>query len=172
MSDSNQPTEPDDPPTEPMHAGAEPANPYGEATPAASSAYGGAVPAYGAPPGLGPAGQVRSTGTCVLFTIVTLGFYTWYWFYKTHEEMKQHTGQGLGGVVALLLAIFLGFVMPFFSSHEVGNLYERRGQAPPVTVVTGLWYLLLGWFFLVGAIVWFVRTNKALNDYWESVTGR
>src|SRR4051794_35779193 len=109
MSDGNQPTEPDDPPTEPRHAGAEPANPYGEARPAASSAYGSAVPAYGGPPGLGPAGQVRRTGTCVLLTIVTLGFYTWYWFYKTHDEMKQHTGQGLGGVGALLLAIFLGF---------------------------------------------------------------
>ena len=70
--------------------------------------------------------------------------------------MKQHTGQGIGGGIALLLAIFVGIAMPFISSNEVGNLYARRGQAKPVSAVTGLWFLLLGWFFLVGAIVWFV----------------
>ncbi len=125
------------------------------------------------PPGqlamTGPVGQVRSTGTCVLLTIVTLGFYTWYWYYKTHDEMKRHSGQGIGGGVALILAIFVGIVMPFLSSNEVGGLYERRGQARPVSAVTGLWALLLGWFFFVGLIVWFVKTNGALNDYWRSL---
>lgn len=117
----------------------------------------------------GPVGTVRNTGTCFLLTIVTLGFYTWYWYFKTHEEMKRHSGQGIGGGIALLLAIFVGIVMPFLNSHEVGGLYERRGQKPPVTAVTGLWALLLGWFFFVGLIIWFVRTNAALNDYWKSL---
>jgi uncharacterized protein DUF4234 len=124
------------------------------------------APLYG--PGDGPIGTVRSTGTCVLLTIVTLGFYTWYWYYKTHDEMKQHTGNGLGGGVALLLAIFISIVMPFLSSNEVGGLYERKGQPKPVSAATGLWFLLLGWFFFVGAIVWFVKTNGALNEYWKS----
>lgn len=119
-------------------------------------------------PADGPIGQVRSTGTCVLLTIVTLGFYTLYWWYKTHDEMKQHTGNGLGGPIALILAIFVGFLMPFFTSSEAGQLYERKGRPKPVSGVTGLWYLLLGWFFLVGAIVWFVKTNAAINDYWRS----
>lgn len=120
-------------------------------------------------PASGPVGQVRSTGTCILLTIVTLGIYTWVWYFKTHEEMKRHTGEGLGGGVALILAIFISIVMPFLTPNEVGRLYERRGQQPPVTAVTGLWFLLLGWFFLVGAIVWFVKVNGALNDYWRSV---
>ena len=60
-----------------------------------------------------PIGKIRSTGTCILLTIVTLGFYTWYWYYKTHDEMKQHTGTGIGGAVALILAIFVGIAMPF-----------------------------------------------------------
>ena len=119
-------------------------------------------------PADGPIGQIRSTGTCVLLTIVTLGFYTWYWWYKTHDEMKQHTGNGLGGPVALILAIFVSFLMPFFTSSEAGQLYERKGQPKPVSGTTGLWYLLLGWFFFIGAIVWFVKTNAAINDYWRS----
>jgi hypothetical protein len=126
------------------------------------------LPAYGAVAPVGPVGKVRSTGTCILLTIVTLGFYTWYWYFQTHEEMKRHTGNGIGGPVALILAIFVGIVMPFLSSNEVGGLYERRGQAKPVSAATGLWALLLGWFFFVGLIVWFVKTNGALNDYWRS----
>jgi len=116
-----------------------------------------------------PIGQVRSTGTCILLTIVTLGIYSWYWYYKTHEEMKAHTGNGLGGPVALILAILVGIVMPFLTPNEVGDMYERRGQAKPVSAATGLWYLLLAWLFLVGPIVWFVKTNGALNDYWRSL---
>ncbi len=131
------------------------------------------TPAYAGQPATMPAtmpiGTIRSTGTCILLTIVTLGFYTWYWYYKTHDEMKLHTGTGLGGPVALILAIFVGFVMPFLTPHEVGGMYERRGQAKPVSATTGLWFILLGWLLLIGAIVWFVKTNNALNDYWRSV---
>jgi hypothetical protein len=134
----------------------------------------GAVPATPAPTGVvqAPIGKIRSTGTCVLLTIVTLGIYTLVWYYKTHSEMRRHTGTGLGGGIALVLAIFVGVVMPFLSSNEVGDLYKRRGQQPPVSVATGLWALLLGWFFFVGLIVWFVKTNGALNDYWRSVGAR
>ncbi len=137
------------------------------------------VPAPGLTPALAaplvttpPLGKVRGTGACILLTIVTLGFYTWYWYFKTHEEMKRHSGTGIGGGLALVLAIFVGIVMPFLNSSEVGGLYERRGQARPVSGATGLWALLLGWFFFVGLIVWFVKTNGALNAYWRSLGAR
>lgn len=116
-----------------------------------------------------PLGKVRGTGTCVLLTIVTLGFYSWYWFYATHEDMKRHSGVGIGGPIALILGIFIAPVMYFLSPHEVGELYVRRGQRPPVTVLTGLWALLLGWCCFIGLIIWFVKTNDALNDYWRSL---
>jgi hypothetical protein len=131
----------------------------------------GQVPQITAPSGLAAPtiGKVRDTGTCFLLMIVTLGFYSLYWYFKTHDEMKRHSGNGIGGGIALVLAIFVGVVMPFLSSNEVGHLYQQRGQRPPVTVMTGLWALLLGWFFFVGYIVWFVQTNRALNDYWRSL---
>lgn len=144
------------------------------------------MPEYGAPSPYGfvPAtstagvvdnaavGKIRDTGTCFLLMIVTLGIYGWVWYFKTHDEMKRHTGTGLGGGIALLLGIFVGVVMPFLTSNEVGRLYERRGQKPPVSALTGLWALLLGWFFFVGIIVWFVKTNGALNAYWRSLGAR
>jgi hypothetical protein len=97
-------------------------------------------------------------------SIVTLGIYGLYWQYKTFEEMKDHTGEGIGGVVGLILAIFLGFVNPFIMSAEVGNMYEAAGDEKPVSGITGLWILLP----LIGAIVWLVKTQGALNQYWEA----
>ncbi|KAA1420742.1 DUF4234 domain-containing protein [Mumia zhuanghuii] len=111
---------------------------------------------------------MRSTGVCILLTVVTFGIYTWVWWYKTHSELKRHSGTGVDGGVALLLAIFVPFVLAYITSSEVGGLYERRGQRKPVGGATGLWYFP-GSIILVGPIVWFVKTNGALNAYWRSL---
>ena len=135
----------------------------------------GAAPAYQAqygapmmPPAAGQPGKIRSTGISILLFIVTFGIYGWFWYYGVHEEMKRHKGDGLGGPIALILALFVGIVMPYLTSNEVGELYARRGQAKPVSGLTGLWYFP-GIFILVGPIIWFVKTNGALNDYWASL---
>jgi uncharacterized protein YqhQ len=112
----------------------------------------------------GPLGKPRSSLSVILLSLVTLGIYGLYWQYKTFQEMKDHTGVGIGGVVGLILAIFLGFVNPFIMSSEVGRMYEAEGQEKPVSGITGLWILLP----LVGGIVWLVKTQGALNRYWES----
>lgn len=136
MTDLNQPTTP--------------------GTPLPPQAYGGRGP--------GPLGQVRGTGISFLLMVVTFGIYGLVYYYQTHEEMKQHSGQGLGGTVALLLSLFVGPVMVFLHPAEVGALRERAGLEKRVSGVTGLWNLLP----FVGTIVWFVKTNGALNDYWTS----
>jgi hypothetical protein len=127
-------------------------------------------PPVGAPSA--PVGTVRSTGTSILLFIVTFGIYGLVWYFKTHEEMKRHTGEGLGGGLALLIAFLVGIASPYLSSSEVGRLYTLRGQAAPVSGTTGLWYFP-GIFLLgLGPIVWFVKTNGALNAYWRSVGAR
>lgn len=138
------------------------------AAPPAPPAYAAAPAAPMQPMGGGPIGQVRSTGVAMLLFVVTFGIYGWFYWFKVHEEMKRHSGQGIGGPVALLLALFVSIVMPYITSAEVGGLYKRRGQAEPVSAMTGLWYLP-GMFILVGPIIWFVKTNGALNDYWKSL---
>jgi F0F1-type ATP synthase membrane subunit c/vacuolar-type H+-ATPase subunit K len=128
------------------------------------------MPAYVPQPAVarGPRGQIRGTGFAIVLFIVTFGFYGWYWYYKVHQEMRDHTAQGIGGGVALLLTILFSIAMPYITSSEVGNLYARRGQQPPVTWATGLWSFP-GALILVGPIIWFVKTNAALNDYWASL---
>ena len=149
------------PPTDPLTPPAATPSPSGAVAP---PPYGSPVQPYGS----GAVGQVRSNGITILLFIVTLGIYGLYWYYAVHDEMKRHRGDGLGGVLALVLAFFVGIVMPYLTSDEVGKLYESRGQPKPVSAMTGLWYFP-GIFIIVGPIIWFVKTNGALNDYWRSL---
>lgn len=137
-------------------------------TPIAPAGAPADAPAGASPIAAGPIGKVRSTGTCILLFIVTLGIYGWFWYYNVHKEMKANGNDGIGGPLALVLAIFISIVMIFMTPYEVGKLYARRGQPEPVGALTGLWGTL-GIFILVGPIVWFVKTNGALNDYWRSL---
>jgi hypothetical protein len=113
----------------------------------------------------GPLGNRRGIGFGILLFIVTLGLYSWYWVFKTQEEIKQHSGDGIGGVVGLVIWILLGFVSAFVIPSEVGKTYKSDGQEPPVTGWTGLW-LFPGAILIVPAIVWFVKVQGALNRYW------
>ena len=38
--------------------------------------------------------QAPRVGFGILLFIITLGFYGWYWIFKTMEEIRQHTGRG------------------------------------------------------------------------------
>jgi Na+/proline symporter len=115
----------------------------------------------------GPLGNRRGVGFGILMIIVTLGFYSLYWVYKTQEEVKQHSGEGIGGVLGLVVWILIGAVSAFVIPSEVGKMYRKDGREPPVTGWTGLWLFPFG-VFIIPAIVWFVKVQGALNDYWEA----
>jgi uncharacterized BrkB/YihY/UPF0761 family membrane protein len=115
----------------------------------------------------GPLGQRRGIGFGILLFIVTFGFYSWYWVFKTQDEVKNHSGQGLGGVLGLVVWILISPVSAFVIPSEVGKMYSQDGQQAPVTGWTGLWLFPFG-IFLIPAIVWFVKIQGALNRYWDA----
>jgi Domain of unknown function (DUF4234) len=117
-----------------------------------------------APAGARPLGKPRGWVVVFLLTLVTLGIYGLVWQYKTFQEMQDYSGDGIGGVVGLILAIFLGFVNWFLMPAEVGNLYAAEGQEKPVSGITGLWNLLP----LVGTFIWLAKTQNALSRFWEA----
>jgi cytochrome c-type biogenesis protein CcmH/NrfF len=41
-----------------------------------------------------------------------------------------------------------------------------RGAPQPVSWKTGLWFLP-GILIIVGPFIWFIKTNNALNEYWQ-----
>jgi hypothetical protein len=116
----------------------------------------------------GPLGQPRGIGFGILLFIITLGFYGWYWIFKTMEEIRQHTGEGLGGILSLVIWIVISPVMAFVTPSEIGKMYEKSGKQSPVTGWTGLWLFPFG-IFIIPAIVWFVKVQEALNRYWEEM---
>ena len=110
-------------------------------------------------------GRPRGIGFGILLFIVTLGFYGWYWAFQTHEETKEHAGEGVGGVIGLVIWILLTAVSAFLIPSEVGKLYAKDGEEPPVTGWTGLW-LFPGGILIIPAIIWFAKVQGALNRYW------
>ena len=114
------------------------------------------TPAAGAK---GPVGEPRNPVTVILLTIFTCGIYGLIWLYKTFEELKQHNGEGLGGVAGMLLSLVI--VGDFLLMMEIQTMYEADGRESPVNAV---WGLLLVFIFPVGQYF----AQVALNDYWVS----
>jgi len=113
----------------------------------------------------GPVGNTRSIGLSILWAILTLGIYCIVWTYKTQEEVKRYSNNGIGGVLGLVIYILISPVTFFIVPSEVRYMYEDLdGQTSPVRGITGLWILLP----LAGPFVWFVKVQGALNRYWES----
>ena len=112
----------------------------------------------------GPIGQPRGVAFVIVLSIVTFGIYHFYWVYKNFDEMQRHTGRGIGGVLALVVAIIIHAVIWFVMPSEVGSMYRDDGRTGPMTGWTGLWMFLpiVGWF------VWTIKIQRALNRYWES----
>jgi hypothetical protein len=114
--------------------------------------------------GLGPLGKRRSMLLVILLTIVTCGIWTIVWSYQNGEELKNHARTGLGGVPYLFITLLLSPVTMFLMAGEVEQLYRREGKEPPITTLWGLWFLLP----VVGNLIWYVRIQNAINDYWAA----
>ena len=108
-----------------------------------------------------PIGSRRKIGMQVLLSFVTLGIYGIYWAYISHDEVRRHTNDGVGGVAGVLIYVFVGVVTLFLLPIEIQRMFERDGQTSPVGAKTAFWILLFG-------IPWYVKCQGALNRYWES----
>jgi Domain of unknown function (DUF4234) len=114
-------------------------------------------------PARGPVGKVREPVAVIIFSIITLGIYHLYWTYQVYRELKEHTGQGIGPVIGLVIGILINPVNWFVLPSEIGNMYAAAGREKPVSGVTGFWNLIP----LIGFIIWVVKVQGALNRAWE-----
>jgi len=108
------------------------------------------------------------TGLTILLMIVTFGIWGFLWTYRTSEDLRKYNGDGLGGVLGIVLYLLLSIVLMFTIPNEIKDMYERDGRPSPVTAVWGLWFLLP----LIGNIVWYVRVQRVLNEFWLSKGSR
>lgn len=139
--------------------------------------YGGQQPAYGGPQPAMPYGRYvppslddvwyKVTPNILLF-IVTCGIWGAAWAYRTHDDLQKHNGEGIGGVVALVLGLVAGIVLWFTVPMEIEKTYARNGWASPVKTIDGLWMLVP----LAGPFIWYPKMQAALNGYWISQGSR
>jgi len=112
----------------------------------------------------GPLGGPRSIGLWILLSIVTLGIANYVWVWRTQEEVKRRCGNGVGGWLGLVIYFVIAPVTFFLIPNEVQKLYQSEGEESPVGTLMGLWFLLP----IIGWIIWFVKVQGALNDFWEA----
>ena len=108
--------------------------------------------------------MVRNPWGVIGLSIITLGIYFIYWQYVTFRDLKDSSGEGIGGGLGLVFAIFIPIVNSFMLPSEVGRVFQRQGKVAPISGLTGFWLFLpiAGWF------VWVVKVQGRLNEYWES----
>jgi hypothetical protein len=121
---------------------------------------------------IGGVGNTRSIPLSILWAILTLGIYTFCWTYWTFDELQRYRGgRGLGGTLGLIvyiLCVLAGTVAVAIVGvlvwNEIKALYEEDQRESPHTPLWGLWLLLP----IVGNLVWFIPTQRALNEFWQS----
>jgi hypothetical protein len=109
-------------------------------------------------------GAFYSVGLVILLTIVTCGIWGLVWTYRTNEDLKKYNRDGLGGVLGIVIYLLLAVVLMFTIPSEIKNMYERDSRESPVAPLWGLWFLLP----IIGNIIWYVKVQNALNDFWVS----
>ena len=136
-------------------------------------------PGYGPPPGYAPQGYYQqprgtppqsiggpfySAGLSILLFVVTCGIWGIFWTYRTGEDLRRYNGDGLGGTVGAILFFFISPVVMFTIPSEIEKMYQADGRQSPVSTLWGLWFLLP----IIGHVVWYLKVQGALNDFWMS----
>lgn len=113
---------------------------------------------------MGAPGKIRNPWAVAFLSIITLGIYFLYWTYQVFRELKDHTGEGVGGAIGLVFGILLSIVNWFLLPSEIGNMYAKAGLEKPVSGVTGFWNLIP----LIGFFIWVIKVQNALNARWAA----
>lgn len=113
-------------------------------------------------------GIFYNVGATIVLSIITCGVWGLVWTFKSGEDLKTYNRDGLGGIVMLIIGILLFPIVMFLIPAEIEKMYVRDGRTSPVSALWGLWFLLP----LIGNIIWYVKMQGALNDFWRSKGSR
>ena len=112
-------------------------------------------------------GTPRSPLTVLVLSLLTLGIYGIYWTYSIAEDNKRYGGVGPGGLVHLLLIIFIPFAALYrgiMTTAEIGNMQALNGMPKTVDGTTFFWILIP----LIGPLIRLWKLQGAVNEVWFS----
>lgn len=98
----------------------------------------------------------RNIGLCIVYSIITLGIYSFYWMYKLNEETAAEAGREptvSGGLLILLTIVTCGIYFLYWCYKQgeyMTDIYTKHGQQANNP---GTLYLILGLFTFIIALV-------------------
>ncbi len=111
----------------------------------------------------------RSVALVIILSLVTCGIYGLYWIYVTAEALENNgrAGNGMNGIVLLLLCLFIpsvGYLL--FGMAADQNLNSIRSQRGLMRKDNKVVYMLLG-FFIPIVLVGLVQND--INEFTPAV---
>lgn len=109
----------------------------------------------------------RNIALCVIFTIITLGFYGIYWFIKITNNINElaNPEKKTSGGVSILLTIITGGLYGLYWAYKMGELLDKaqtdRGMSAQNRAVM---YLILE---LVAAPISWLLMQNTINSMIE-----
>lgn len=104
-------------------------------------------------------------------SIITLGIYGFYWYYKVNQEIQRYTGDQTISPSRSLLAVIPGFLLivpPFLAYYNtashVSQMERSRGIASEISPALVVALMLIG---MLGIVVG-VYVQEHLNRVWDS----
>lgn len=143
--------------------------------------YGQVVPGqqdgnYGPPPAGAQMKQRNVVAVWLGLPLITLGIYTFVWYYKIHDEMKRFDPRAeinpVGSLLTYMFGGFLCFIPPLVSFFNTGkriaNAQRAAGLPQTCTPVVGL---LLNFVFGLGVLYYQGELNKIVAHYGNVAPG-
>ena len=108
--------------------------------------------------------EKRNIGLAILYSILTCGIYTMYWFVKITDESNALSGeQEISGGMALLLLIVTCGIYGYFWSYKIGKtMYKAQERSGINPNDNSILYIILTFFGL--SIVSYAIIQSDIND--------
>jgi hypothetical protein len=104
-------------------------------------------------------------------TLITLGIYGFYWYYKVNEEIQRYTGDQTISPSRSLLAVIPGFLLivpPFIAYYNTANhivqMEQQRGIASQISPALVVVIALVIWIGMAAYV------QEHLNRVWDSAS--
>jgi hypothetical protein len=104
-------------------------------------------------------------------TLITVGIYGLYWYYKVNEEIQRYTRDDTISPGRSLLAVIPGFLLivpPFIAYYNTANhvveMQRRRGIASQISPALVVVIALVIWIGMAAYV------QEHLNRVWESAS--
>jgi hypothetical protein len=104
-------------------------------------------------------------------SLITLGIYGLYWYYKVNEEIQRYTGDQTISPSRSLLAVIPGFLLivpPFIAYYNTANhvqqMEQQRGIATQISPALVVILALVIWIGMAAYV------QEHLNHVWDSAS--